>query len=42
MADKSAERVLVVPTAMFHQAGSFKVSIRGRSITWPRLLDPGT
>jgi predicted NUDIX family phosphoesterase len=40
MSDKSAERVLVVPTAAFHQIGVFQGFRRDVGAYLPRLLDP--
>ncbi len=40
MADKSAERVLVVPTAIFHEAGIFQGFSPRVEHYVPRLLDP--
>lgn len=40
MADKLAERVLVVPTAVFHQAGVFQGFSFSVKRYLPRLLDP--
>ena len=40
MVDKSAERVLVVPTAVFHQAGIFQGFSPRTEHYLPRLLDP--
>jgi predicted NUDIX family phosphoesterase len=39
--DKSAERVLVVPTAVFHEAGVFQGFSAQVEHYLPRLLDPG-
>jgi predicted NUDIX family phosphoesterase len=40
MSDKSAERVLVIPTAVFHQLGVFQGFRRAAAAYLPRLLDP--
>jgi len=40
MSDKSEERVLVIPTAVFHRLGAFQ-GFRGDVVAYlPRLLDP--
>ena len=40
MTDKAAERVLVIPTALFHEAGVFQGFCPHVEVYLPKLLDP--
>ena len=40
MSDKAAERVLVIPTALFHEAGVFQGFCPDAGAYLPKLLDP--